>query len=287
MSESVKTLSMAIPDCRSDLVNGSLRVPLALGLTARVAHVERGERECFGAALEDIAPILGPAARVIECGPFAGLMMGQILSALERPKAGVVMTSAFEPRQLARLQESVTTAQITHIEHDAHMPSWPLEAIGAGKTLVLVGGGGFGLTPQSQAFSILKQASQALSHGDFVALTLESPRDGAIMDAAYCDYGADLVVQAVSNLGRMEGLEPRSFYDATANIVRFGALASQNASLTWNGTRCGFDAGAWLDMGGMTLHSAETILNLHPEFALQDHWQSQDKAISLVLLRKI
>jgi Histidine-specific methyltransferase, SAM-dependent len=287
VSDPVDTLSTTIPDCRSALLAGRFDVPIHLGLTGRASHVERGERECFGAAIVDISTALGPAARVIEIGPFAGLAMGSILNELERPKAAVVMTDSLDTRLFARLQETVSTAEITYIPHDASAPSWPLNVIGAGRTLVLLAGGGFGLMPSKQAFSVLENASHALIQGDFVAVTLEMCRDAAIVDVLYSDYGNQLVTQALSSLGRAEGLEPRTFYDAATRRVRFGAVAGQNAGLAWNGTRCSFDRGTWLDMGAMQLHNPSSMIDLHPDFVVHDQWQSQDKVVTLLLLRKL
>jgi Histidine-specific methyltransferase, SAM-dependent len=283
----VDTTNTTIPDCRSALMAGSKAVPVELGLLGPITHIERGERECYGAAFGEIAAFVGPAARVIDCGPFAGLLTGQMLSQLERPKAGIMMTSNLDARLFARLGESTSTAQVTHIHHHAHSPNWPLETIGAGKTLVMMTGGSYGLASPAQAFAILENASHQLQKGDFVALTLEMVRDAALIDAAYRDFGNQLVNQALGNLGRAEGLEARSFYDAPNQRVTFGATAQKEAALAWNGTRCSFDYGSWLDMGAMRLSSVDSFNDLHPDFETAHHWVSQDKVVTLQLLRKV
>lgn len=278
---------MTVPDCRRSLVAGGLIVPVELGLSGRVAHLERAERECFVAALGDISNLIGPAARMIDCGPFAGALAAQILNGLERPKAGIIMTTNLDTRQFARLLTIDTTAEVTHVLHQAHKPEWPLEVVGAGTTLVVMCGGGYGLSTPLNAFAALENASHRLGHGDFVALSLEIVRDGATLDAAYRDFGTHLIVQALTSLGRAEGLEPRTFYHPATNAVRFGALAKENASLAWNGTICEFDAGSWIDMGAMQLHEADARLDLHPDFEIAQQWPSQDGAVALLLLRKI
>jgi hypothetical protein len=287
VSDPVDTLNSAITDCRAALLAGQCSVPVSLGVTSRALHIERGERECFGAAVTDIAQALGPAARLIEIGPFAGLNMGQLLGAAERPKAGVVMTSNLDARQFARLQEIETTAEVTYLKHDSFAQSWPLESVGAGKTLICLAGGGFGLLSSKQAFSVLEHASQTLLQGDFVGLTLEMHRDSAVLDVVYRDFGNQLVKQALNALGRADGLETKTFYDAATRRVRFGALAGCDASLAWNGTVCQFGSGCWLDMGGMQLHTQDSFADIHPDFTVHHQWQSQDKVVTLLLLRKI
>lgn len=262
-------------------------MPIELGLLGPVAHIERSERECYGAAFDEIIAIVGPAARLIDCGPFAGLLTAYVLNQLERPKAGIMMTPNLDPRLFGRLKDSVTTAQVTHIHHQAHDPDWPLETVGAGKTLVMMTGGSFGLSPPPRAFAVLENASHRLQQGDFIALTLEMVRDGALIDAAYRDFGNQLVSQALGNLGRAEGLEARSFYDAPHQRVMFGATAHKDASLTWNGTRCNFEHGSWLDFGAMKLTRSDRMSDLHPDFETAHQWQSQDKVVTLLLLRKI
>ena len=286
MSDLSETLPTNVTECRSSLLAGQLAVPINLGLMSRLGHIERGERDCLVSASPVLASHVGPAARVIECGPFAGQIMAIVLNALERPKAGVVMTTTLGPRQIERLRETISTAEITHIDHNATYANWPLEPIGAGKTLVCIGGGGYGLLPPSQAHAALDNASQSLQQGDFVALTLEMNRDSAMIEATYRDYGNQIIMQALTSLGRVEGLEARIFYDAVTQRVVFGAMAQKGASIAWNGTRVDFDAGTWLDLGAMTLHTPTKLLDLHPDFEVYDQWHSQDKVVTLLFLRK-
>jgi hypothetical protein len=287
VSDTVDTINTDITDCRTALLAGSRNVPLTLGLSARALHIERGERECFGTALSDIAQALGPAARLIEIGPFAGLIMGQLLAAMERPKAGVIINSNLDARLFARLQETDSTAEITLLRHVGFGESWPLDSVGAGKTIICAAGGGFGLMTSQQAFSVLDQASQTLLQGDFVALTLDMPRDSAVVDVIYRDFGNQLVNQALNALGRADGFEARTFFDAATQRVRFGALTAGRGSIAWNGTVCPFQAGSWLDFGGMQLHTHDSLVDMHPDFAVHLQWQSQDQSVLLLLLRKI
>jgi hypothetical protein len=153
--------------------------------------------------------------------------------------------------------------------------------------MIVAAGGGFGLMTPKQAFSVLEHTSDILADGDFVALTLEMHRDAAVLDVAYREFGNQLVTLALNNLGRAEGLEPRTFYDAATRRVRFGALAGQATSLAWNGTRCTFEQGTWLDLGAMQLHTPDSVTKLHPDFVAHNQWHTQDKAVTLLLLRKI
>ena len=213
--------------------------------------------------------------------------MAPLLGLLERPKAGVIMSSNFDVRHLNRLREAAKTAEVTYIQHDASVAFWPLETVGMGKTLVFIGGGGYGLAPPPKAFAMLENAGHALDRGDFAAVTLEVPRDGAVIDATYSEFGRQIVTSALANLGRSKGIEPRTFYDHSTQHIRFGAVAAGGAAISWNGTRCDIAAGAWLDFGAMTLHGPQTSCQLHPDFDVHDQWQSQDKAVTLILLRKI
>lgn len=287
LKDGAETIATRIPACRSSLIAGDLRVPIEIGLTARATHFERSERDCFSAALPTIAQHLGPAVRVIDSGLFAGLHMATLLGPLERPKAGIILSTHVDQRLFERLQQGDTTAQITCVSHDITTANWPLDAMAAGRTLVVISGGGFGLMPHAEAFSALENASQSLSDGDFVLVSLENVRDSAVLDVTYRDFGGALVSQALSQLGRSVGFEARIFYDPPSKSVRFGAVAQHGATISWNDTLCWFDQGAWLDMGAMRLHDMNGVVELHPDFQVHEHWTSQDKVVTLVLLRKI
>jgi hypothetical protein len=286
LEDLVDSLSQLVCVSRENLKRGILDLPLELGLASPAHHIERGERECYAAALPHIAHAVGPAACVVDCGFFAGHNLSALLSALERPKAGVVLSHAHDPRQQTRLLEADTTAEITFISHDARTPMWPLETMGAGRTLTVLSGGSYGLYSHAQAFEVLENASRAASSGDFVLITLEPQRDAAVIEALYLDYGSQIVTHALAYIGRAEGLTPRVFYDGKINSVRLGAIASTGAAIGWNGTRCAIEPGDWLDLGGITLLGGTQALDLHPDFEIEDQWSSQDQAVSLLLLRK-
>jgi hypothetical protein len=252
-----------------------------------VTHIERGERDCYAQALPHLGSIVGPAARVIDCGYFAGAYLTQVLSALERPTAGIVLTATPDMRQFERLLDKGLTAQISLITHCAHQARWPLETSAAGRTLLVMSSGGFGLLPREQAFDVLENASNALRVGDLALITLEQPRDGALVEASYEDFGKQIVLNALAQIGRHEGLMPRIFYEQSAHAVRLGAVAEGPASIVWNGTRCQLPAGTWLDMGAIHMTPAQSGLQLHPDFEIEDRWTSGDQLVSLLLLRKI
>jgi hypothetical protein len=287
LDDIIDTLSRRIAALRDTLKQGSTTLPFDLGLSGPAPHIERAERECFAVALSHVAQAVGPAGRILECGYFAGSNLPLFLSSLERPKAGIVMAATPDMRQYERTVQSSTTAEISIISHDACQPAWPLEAIAAaGRTLGVVSGGAFGMLLPQQAFALLENASAALLAGDFMLLTLEHPRDGAILETAYHDYCSHIVSGALTHIGRGSGIEPRSFYDETAKCIRLGAMASDQSSLSWNGTRVAFDQGVWLDMGAIHLTLPQNMSDLHPDFEVEDKWMSSDQAVSLLLLRK-
>jgi hypothetical protein len=197
------------------------------------------------------------------------------------------LTTHLDPRALDRLQPGKTTAEITQIAHDIAQADLPLESMGAGKTLVVISGGGFGLLSNAQAYAALENAGQSLDVGDFALVTLENARDSAIMEVTYRDFGSALIHHAITQLGRSEGFEARVFYDPLRSSLRFGAVTQEGAVINWNGTVCAFEPGTWLDMGGMRVHHANAATDLHPDFQIQDQWTSQDKVVTLALLRKI
>jgi hypothetical protein len=273
--------------CRAALLDGKMVLPLDLGITAPASHIDRGERDCFGQALLHIANAVGPAARVIECGYFAGSSLSQVLTALERPTAGILLSATPDMRQFEKLLQHDLTAQITLVTYNACEAKWPLEPTAAGRTLVVMAGGGFGLLPPAQAFQVLENASSALGTGDFVLITLEQPRDGAILEASYIEFGGQIVSSALAKIGRHEGLVPRVFCEPGAHAVRLGAIAEHPAFFSWNGTRCVLPKGSWLDMGAIHITAAATGAQLHPDFDVEDQWTSGDALVSLLLLRKI
>jgi hypothetical protein len=282
----VDSLSHLVSVSREALKHGTLSLPLELGLASSANHIERGERNCYASALPHIANVVGPAACVVDCGFFAGHNLSAILSALERPKAGVVLSTANDPRQQIKLLEADTTAEITFISHDARTPMWPLEPMGAGRRVTVLSGGSYGLYSHAQAFEVLENASRAASSGDFVLITLEPLRDAAVIEALYVDYGGQIVTHALAQIGRAEGLTPRVFYDGKTNCIRLGAIAHSGAAIGWNGTRCEITAGDWLDLGKIALFDATKAHDLHPDYEIEDQWSSQDHAVSLLLLRK-
>ena len=263
-------------------------------LTGRAPHFDRGERECFGLALSDLRAMLGPAARVVDCGAFAGHWLACVVEALERPKAGITLSKSAGDRNNVRARDSrgregETTAQFTHVAHDMLDPSWPLEAIGAGKTLALLTGGEFGFLGTRQAFTFLENASNALSEGDFVALALECPRDGAILEAIYEDFlrqFANSGLASGNGGGKIEGFDVRSFYDPLTTSIKFGACAVKPGSVSINGEVHAMKQGDWIDLGAVMLFDHVARREFHPDFSVNTHWASSDRSIALVLLQK-
>jgi hypothetical protein len=162
-----------------------------------------------------------------------------------------------------------------------------LEPTAARRTLVAICGGGFGFLPPAQAFQILENASAILTTDDFVLVTLEQPRDGALVEASYIEFGSQIVMAALNRIGRSEGLAPRVFCEENARAVRLGAVAHPDAVISWNGTRCTFKEGTWLDCGAIHITAAAKGVDLHPDFDVEDQWTSADQLVSLLLLRKI
>jgi hypothetical protein len=276
LDQLIENSDQRVSAIRAALLDGKLMLPLDLGVTGPANHIERGERDCYAQALHHIANAMGPAARTIECGYFAGSTLLQVLTALERPTAGIMLTATPDMRQYERLLQNELTAQISLVAHHACQAQWPLEVTAAGRTLVVVAGGGFGLLPPAQAFVVLENASSALITGDFVLITLEQPRDGALIEASYIDFGCHIVSNALSQIGRPEGLVPRVFCEQPATAVRLGAIAEGPASI-----------GSWLDMGAIYITAAAKGAQLHPDFDVEDQWTSGDELVSLLLLRKI
>jgi hypothetical protein len=272
---------------RAAICAGELKLPLDLGLSSPVRHIERGQRDCYDQAIETITTLVGPAARVIDCGYFASTKLDYFLSQLERPKAGIVLAATPDLRSSAQAFQSSHTAQVSVVHANACQGRWPLEPMAAGRTLVVLSGGGFGLLPPKNAFDVLENASAALSMGDFILITLEQPRDVAELEAAYLEHGQQIVMQALSKLGRVEGLTPRVFCEAHAKNVRLGAVAEAGAQISWNGTICALGAGSFIDFGSIHITGASTTAELHPDFEVAEHWESSDHIVSLLLLRRI
>jgi hypothetical protein len=283
----IYTPEALVVDARARLLAGNLALPIELGLGGMALRSERDLKECFQKALLDLPPLLGAAARVIECGAMAGHQLGQVLDVLERPKAGVVLSANFDTKQLDRLKEVTSTAEIMHVKRDAWAAMWQLQPTGTGKTLVLISGAGFALLSDHQTQTLLSHASNALNTGDFIALTLEAPRDGAILEASYADWGRKLVSNALTRIGRAENITERTFYDVPSQRIRFGGVAGGKAAISWNGTRCELTRGAWIDLGGIKLADQSYLADLHPDFSIHQNWTTQDQMTSLVLLQKV
>jgi hypothetical protein len=133
-----------IMSIRAELKAGGRHVPLGLGVVAPVGHIERGQRDCYGQARDIVSLAVGPAGRVIDCGYFATSTLDLILSSLERPKAGIALTATLNTHAHERPFQGNTTAQMSLLRHNACEGPWPLDPIAAGRTLVVLSGGGFG-----------------------------------------------------------------------------------------------------------------------------------------------
>jgi hypothetical protein len=260
---------------------------LRVDLTSRVAHVDRGERDCLSGALSDLATLIGPAARVVDCGPFAGHWLASLIEALERPKSGIAITTSADTRPANTSHDYSGTAQIIHLHHDILTANWPLEAMGVGKTLVFLSGGAFGFLDQKQAFTFLENASQSLNEGDFVALTLEGGRDAAILETLYSDYLHHLLAATLSKIGKGNNLEPRSFFVPQLNAMKFGATAKAEAWLESASGSYNFDAGDWIEVGRTRFFDLSATYEFHPDFIKRELWLSGDGAIGVVLLQKL
>jgi hypothetical protein len=272
---------------RAALVDGAFAIPAALGLTAVAPHIDRSERDCLLSALPMIASTLGPAGRLVDAGAFETATMASLLTELERPKAAIMLRPDMDPRHHLRLSGATTTAEISHIEHDVDDLSWSLESAGDGRTLVAILGGGFGLYDRETGFDVLDHIGDVLKTGDLVLLTLEQPKDGAVLEALYLDTCTAIVTQALNKIGRYEGLEPRLFFDAMTHVLHYGALARENALIAWNGTMCPVPEGTWLEVGQFALTDIECGSDLHPDFAVESNWTAPDGHVSLLLLRKL
>lgn len=276
---------------RAALLVGDLQVPVALGLKPvhrplLPPHFERSEQAAYQQAMPDIASILGRAVRVIACGPFASLWLGPILDALEQPKAGILLSHDMDDSQFARIQEGQATAQISIIpQGDADAP-WVLPDTGAGKSLIVMAGLGFALLSNEARHQFLDQASLTLKTDDCIALSLEAPLDAATIEADYRDWVHHTVSNALAQIGRADGLEPRLHYDPARQALHMGALARGCASLHWSGATCTIADGRWLDYGALQLGEPAMADALHPDFEATSHWTCPQGRVAVILLRK-
>jgi hypothetical protein len=255
--------------------------------TARIAYVERGERECYAVALAELGKALGPAARVIDCGPFAGQWLTSVLDILERPKAGITIAPSIDPRLQEKFKEYPSTAQITHLAHDISTTPWPLEVVGKGTTIALLSGGAFGALSFKQGFDFLESAGQALLTDDFVALTLATVQDGAVLEALYEEHLRPLSNQALNHLAKGEAFTPTAFFDPSSASIKFGGIATRDSICDIDGMNYEFLKGHWLGLGAIRIFELSQTTQFHPDFATYATWRSSDQTTALVLLRKI
>ncbi|OYU76561.1 MAG: hypothetical protein CFE32_09640 [Alphaproteobacteria bacterium PA3] len=246
---------------QQDLLAGARTLNIALGLDSPAAHVERSEREVLDRILPQLGELIGPAARLIDCGPFTGLRTAQILAALERPKAIVLMNREIDPRIFDTLTAKDSTAEITVAPVSASPSSWDLPAIGSGTSLALIASGGFGFLSKGERRDLITGAAQTLKSNDFLLLTIELAQDAAVLEAAYQEFGLHLVRTCLTRLGKSHGLEPRIFHEAGSQHVQFGALAQKDATLQWQDVGCSFSPGEWLALGvAQTIHCRDLKL---------------------------
>lgn len=135
---------------QQELLAGARTLNISLGLDSPAAHVERAEREVLDRILPHLSELIGPAARLIDWGPFTGLRTAQVLMALERPKAIVLMKREIDPRIFDTLNAKDSTAEISLSPASATPSSWDLPAIGSATNLALIAGGGFGFLSEAE-----------------------------------------------------------------------------------------------------------------------------------------
>jgi uncharacterized SAM-dependent methyltransferase len=271
---------------QQDLLDGGRTISIALGLHNPAAHIERAEREVLDRLLPQLGELIGPAARLIDCGPFTGLRTAQVLMALERPKAIVLMNREIDPRIFDTLTAIDSTAEISLAPASASPSSWDLPAIGSGTSLALIAGGGFGFLSEIERRNLIAGAVQTLKSDDFLLLTSELAQDGAMAEAAYQDFGLHLVRSCLTRLGKSHGLEPRIFHEAASQQVQFGAVAQKEANIQWQDVGCLFSPGDWLAMGAAQQFTAETLSLELAEFDVHKTWHASDGRADVVLLKK-
>lgn len=271
---------------QQDLLAGARTLTIALGLDSPAAHVERSEREVLDRILPQLGELIGPAARLIDCGPFAGLRTAHILAALERPKAIVLMNREIDPRIFDTLTAKDSTAEITLAPASASPSSWDLPAIGSGTSLALIASGGFGFLSKAERRDLIAGAAQTLKSNDFLLLTIELAQDAAALEAAYQEFGLHLVRTCLTRLGKSHGLEPRTFHEAGSQQVQFGAVAQREASIQWQDAGCIFSPGDWLAMGSAQQFTAATLTAELAEFDVQEAWRASDGRADVMLMKK-
>lgn len=268
------------------LLAGDHTLNIALGLDNPATHVERAEREVLDRILPDVGNLIGPAARLIDCGPFTGLRTAHLLSSLERPKAIVLMNREIDPRAFDSLQAKAPTAEISLAPASASPTIWDLPAIGSGTTLAWIAGGGLSFLAQGERQNLFQGAAQTLKTGDFLLVTIELAQNAAVLEAIYQEFGQQVVRTCLTRLGKSQGLEARIFHHPSSQQIQFGALAQKDASIQWQDAGCGFRPGDWLSMGAAQQFSAETLAVELPDFDLHQTWRSSDGRVDLMLLKK-
>ncbi len=271
---------------QQDLLAGGRTVSIALGLDHPAAHVERAEREVLDRILPQLSELVGPAARLIDCGPFTGLRTAQVLMALERPKAVILMNRDIDPRLFDTLTAKDSTAEISLAPASAIPSSWDLPTIGSGTSLALIAGGGLGFLSGTERRDLIKGAAQTLKANDYLLLAIELTQDAAVVEAAYQEFGLQLVRTCLTRLGKSHGLEPRIFHEAASQQVQFGAVAQKKATIKWQDAGCLFSPGDWLAMGSAQQFTAATLTSELTEFDVHETWRASDGRVDVMLLKK-
>jgi hypothetical protein len=269
-----------------DLLAGARTLNIALGLDSPAAHVERAEREVLDRILPHLGDLIGPAARLIDCGPFTGLRTAQILAALERPKAIVLMNREIDPRIFDTLNAMDSTAEISLGPASASASSWDLPAIGSGTSLALIAAGGLGFLSEAERKDLFTAAAKTLKSNDFLLVSIELAQDGAVVEAAYQDFGQHVVRTCLTRLGKSHGLEPRIFHQASSQLVQFGALAQKDATIQWQDVGCGFSPGDWLAMGGAQQFTTASLTSELVGFDVHGTWRASDGRVDVIMLQK-
>ena len=277
-------IEVLIQAAQQNLLSGGKQVKIRLGLDGPVAHIDRGEREILKRAIPQIAGLIGPAARLLDCGPFAGLRTSTFLSALERPKVVVMMDRQVDPRILTALSEKHTTAEVSLTSEGNGSDEWQLRPLDNICTLATICGGGLGFLDSAAIPAFFKGAADTLRPGDYLLVTLEMTQDGAKMEVLYQDFGRHIVKTALTRLGKSAGLEPRVFFDPLRRQIQYGAVAGEGSYVSWGEKTRRFEVGDWLDFGVTRLFDLPELSAQAEGFIIDRSWSSHDGHVELVLL---
>jgi dimethylhistidine N-methyltransferase len=192
-------------------------------------YLTRTEMSIFDNYLPEMAPAIGPHARVLEFGAGAGIKTKHLLSALDKPQAYIPIDISREQliESSLELMEQFPALDVLPVCADYTAVNWAehKDIKQIGPTLIFFPGSTIGNFTPEEAIKFLKQAHSLLDQNGKLLIGFDLRKDPAIIEPAYNDAAG---ITAQFNLNLIERMNDE--FDLDLNTTDFEHYAFFNSA---------------------------------------------------------